>query len=422
MNILVIGSGGREHALCWKLKQSSQCKTLYCSPGNAGIAQLAECRELPETSHMLDFCSAHEIDLVVIGPEQPLVDGLADVLRAEGIAVFGPSAAAAAIEGSKGFSKDLCQKYNIPTAAYGRFTDAISACDYVGTQGLPIVIKADGLAAGKGVTIAQTRQQARAAINDCFEGKFGAAGSEVLVEAFLQGEEASFFALCDGERAIEFASAQDHKAVGEGDTGPNTGGMGTYSPAPCMSEAMRARVMQEIVQPTIDAMKAEGAPYSGVLFVGLMLTQDGPQVIEYNARFGDPETQVMLPRLQGDLAKILMACAQGRLDEVEVKLSEQSAMCVVMAANGYPGEYKKGTPIEGIDYAEKIEGVTVFHAGTRKGRNCGKIKANGGRVLGVTAIADTIQDAHAQAYKAVDRIDWPDGFCRRDIGWRALKG
>lgn len=420
MNILVIGSGGREHALCWKLKQSQQCAALYCAPGNAGIAQDAECVTLEDHAATIAFAKEQSIDLVVVGPEQPLVDGLADVLREAGIAVFGPSAVAAEIEGSKGFSKDLCKQYNIPTAAYQRFTNAEAAHAYLQNQSAPIVIKADGLAAGKGVTIAQTIEEANAAVDACFEGAFGEAGHEVVIEAFLQGEEASFFALSDGEHVIEFASAQDHKAVGEGDTGPNTGGMGTYSPAPCMTDAMRAQVMEEIVRPTIAAMADMGRPYQGVLFVGLMLTDKGPEVIEYNCRFGDPETQVMLPRVEGDLAEILLACADGRLDEVDVSLSDTSAMCVVMAAEGYPGAYEKGTVIEGVGDAEALEGVTVFHAGTRRGRNCGKLKANGGRVLGVTAVSSDIKSARDQAYKAVDTIDWPEGFCRRDIGWRAL--
>lgn len=421
MHILVIGSGGREHALCWKLKQSPQCEALFCAPGNAGIAELAECVALEDEAATVAFAKDNAIDLVVIGPEQPLVDGLADALRGAGIAVFGPSKVAAEIEGSKGFSKDLCKNYNIPTAAYARFSQAEAAIAYLKGQSAPIVVKADGLAAGKGVTIAQTIDEAIAAVEACFEGAFGDAGHEVVIEAFLQGEEASFFALSDGTNVIEFASAQDHKAVGEGDTGPNTGGMGTYSPAPIMTEAMRAQVMEEIVRPTIAAMADMNRPYQGVLFVGLMITDKGPEVIEYNCRFGDPETQVMLPRVEGDLAEILLACAQGRLDEVDVTLSDTSALCVVMAANGYPAAYEKGTVIEGVEKAEALEGVTVFHAGTRRGRNCGKLKANGGRVLGVTAIAEDVKSAQAQAYKAVDSISWPDGFCRRDIGWRAVK-
>ncbi|MBN66717.1 MAG: phosphoribosylamine--glycine ligase [Rickettsiales bacterium] len=419
MRILVIGSGGREHALCYRLAQSPSADTVFCSPGNAGIAECAECVSLDNPEDIVAFCTREKIDLVVVGPEQPLVDGLADTLRAANIATFGPSAKAAALEGSKGFSKDFCAKYNIPTAAYGRFDDAASAIAYVKQQGAPIVVKADGLAAGKGVTVAQTEAEAIEAIEACFDGKFGEAGSSVIVEECLIGEEASFFALCDGEQAREFASAQDHKAVGEGDTGPNTGGMGTYSPAPVMTESMRQRVMAEIVNPTIAGMKAEGSPYQGILFVGLMITANGPKVIEYNCRFGDPETQVMLPRIQGDFAALLHAASTGALDKVKVELGAQAALCVVMAAKGYPGAYEKGSPINQLDAASQMEDVIVFHAGTK--RDGDTIVAAGGRVLGVTALGGSIAEAQAKAYAAVDSIDWPDGFCRRDIGWRALE-
>lgn len=420
MHILVIGSGGREHALCWRLKQSETTENLFCSPGNPGIAEVAECVALDSFTDIVAFCHAQVIGLVVIGPEQPLVDGLADLLEREGISVFGPSAAAAQLEGSKCFAKDLMHKYGIPTARYMRFDDPQAAISYIQAETAPLVIKADGLAAGKGVTVAQSDAEAIAAVEDCFSGKFGEAGSSIVIEERLEGEEASFFALCDGTTAIEFASAQDHKAVGEGDTGPNTGGMGAYSPAPIMDAAMRARVMKEIVFPTVSAMKQEGIPYKGVLFVGLMITRDGPKVIEFNCRFGDPETQVMLPRVEGDFAALLAGIARGGIVAQEVKLRDAHVLGVVMATKGYPGAYEKGSVIEGTEKLASLDGVTLFHAGTRRGRNCGRLKANGGRVLNVVAVAPTLKEAQRRAYEAVDRIEWPEGFCRRDIGWRAV--
>ncbi len=420
MKILVIGSGGREHALCWRLAQSPSAEKIICAPGNAGIAQVAECVDISAHDDIVAYCKQEAIAYVVIGPEQPLVDGLGDALRAEGIAVIGPSSQAAQLEGSKDFTKKLCAKYNIPTAAYGTFDALEPALAYLREQGAPIVIKADGLAAGKGVTVAMELAEAEAALRDCFDGKFGDAGARVVIEEFLDGEEASFFALCDGERAVPMGSAQDHKRVGEGDTGPNTGGMGTYSPAPVVTADIETQVMEEMVQRAVDGMKADGMPYHGFLFAGLMIKDGKAKLIEFNCRFGDPETQVILPRIEGDFAADLAKAAKGELADVTFSLSDSAALCVVMAANGYPAAYEKGSVIEGIDAAEALEGVTVFHAGTRRGRNCGKLKANGGRVLGVTALADTLQAAQRQAYAAVDAIDWPEGFCRRDIGYRAL--
>ena len=417
MKILVIGSGGREHALCHALKSTA---SVTCSPGNAGIMGDVPCIELNGFDAIIDHCRQETVDLVVIGPEQPLVDGLADALEVAGIAVFGPSQKAAQLEGSKDFTKKLCDAANIPTAAYATFDAETPALDYVRKAGAPIVIKADGLAAGKGVTVAMSLPEAESAINECFDGRFGAAGTKVVIEEYMEGDEVSFFALCDGETAIPFASAQDHKRVGDGDTGPNTGGMGTYSPAAIFTPAMQQEVMERIIHPAVKEMKAQGMPYKGVLFAGLMLTKGGPKLIEFNCRFGDPETQVMLPRVQGDLAALLLACATGKLKGQAVTLSNNAALCVVMAAKGYPGDYEKGSEIRGLEQAEAIEGIKVYHAGTRRGRNCGKLKANGGRVLGVVAVADSIAAAQAKAYQAVDQIHWPQGFCRRDIGWRAI--
>lgn len=417
LNILVIGSGGREHALCWKIKQSPLVGALFCAPGNPGIAQSARCVSLPSHADILAFCRKESIGLVVIGPEQPLIEGLADALEAQAIPVFGPSAKAAMLEGSKGFTKDLCKKYRIPTAAYESFTDAAAAHRYIRTQGTPIVVKADGLAAGKGVTVAMSEAEAIAAVDACFGGAFGAAGASVVIEAFMEGEEASFFALCDGERAVAFASAQDHKRAYDGDRGPNTGGMGTYSPVPVMSAAMEARVMEEIILPTMRAMQAEGTPFKGVLFAGLMITQEGPQLIEYNARFGDPETQSMMMRLRSDLVPVLLACAQGDVSRATLEFDPRSALCVVMASNGYPGDYVKNTVIRGLSDAASLPDTMIFHAGTAE--KDGQIVATGGRVLGVTALGETAAQAQKNAYRAVDAIDWPEGFCRRDIGWRA---
>jgi phosphoribosylamine--glycine ligase len=421
MHVLLIGAGGREHALAAALARSPRLSRLSIAPGNPGMAALGDLVALDPADHgaVIAHCKAEKVDLVVIGPEAPLVAGLVDDLEAAGIAAFGPTKAAARLEGSKGFTKDLCARFNIPTAAYARFTDRAAAEDYVRRQGAPIVIKADGLAAGKGVTVAMTLDEALAAVADCFAGVFGAAGAEVVVEAYLEGEEASFFALSDGETALAFASAQDHKRVGDGDTGPNTGGMGAYSPAPVMDAAMTARVMDEIVAPTLRGMAALGCPFKGVLFAGLMLTAEGPQLIEYNVRFGDPETQAMLPRLTSDLIDLMLASRAGTLVGKTVGFDPRPALTVVVAAKGYPAAPKAGGGIAGIERAEAVEGVTVLHAGTALVD--GRLVAKGGRVLGVTAVADTLSQAQARAYQAVDALDFPDGFCRRDIGWRALR-
>jgi len=420
MNVLLIGSGGREHALAWALTASRHLTKLYCAPGNAGIAEVADCVALDTGNHaaVVDFCRSHDIGFVIVGPEIPLVNGLTDALAAAGIKSFGPSKAAAQLEGSKGFTKDLCAENNIPTAAYGRFKDAASARAYLATQTIPIVIKADGLAAGKGVVIATTRAEAEDAIAACFSGAFGEAGAEVVIEEFLQGEEASFFALCDGEHVRAFASAQDHKRVGDGDTGPNTGGMGAYSPAPVMTPDLIQRTMKEIIEPTVAAMKRRGTPFRGVLFAGLMITSDGPKLIEYNVRFGDPETQVLMMRLRSDLLAALMATADGTIDKADIKWGDDVALTVVMAANGYPGTPVKGTEIKGLREAARIGGVEIFHAGTRL--TDGKLVADGGRVLNVSARGRSVAEAQAHAYGAIAKIDWPGGFCRSDIGWRAL--
>jgi phosphoribosylamine--glycine ligase len=421
MNILLLGSGGREHALAWKMAASPLTDRLYCAPGNAGIAREAECLALDVADHaaVIAFCKANAIGLVVIGPEAPLVAGLVDDLEAAGVKAFGPTRAAARLEGSKGFTKDLCRANGIPTAAYERFGAAAPAKDYVRRVGAPIVVKADGLAAGKGVVVAQTLDEALAAIDMMFDGGLGAAGAEVVVEEFLAGEEASFFALCDGETAVPLASAQDHKRAFDGDTGPNTGGMGAYSPAPVMTPEMTARTMDEIIRPTLRAMKAAGSPYKGALFAGLMITRDGPKLIEYNARFGDPETQVLMLRLMSDLVPALLAARDGQLKNFDLRWYPDAALTVVMAAKGYPGAYSRGSTIEGLDDAASVEGVEIFHAGTKA--EGGKILANGGRVLNVSAQGETVSEAQARAYRAIDRIRWPDGFCRRDIGWQAVK-
>ncbi|WP_322989798.1 phosphoribosylamine--glycine ligase [Hoeflea sp.] len=419
MNILLIGSGGREHALAWKMAQSPILDTLFAAPGNPGIAEHATLSDLDVGDHaaVIAFCRDKNIDLVVVGPEAPLVAGLADALVGAGIRVFGPSAQAAQLEGSKGFTKDLCARQNIPTAAYQRFNNAPKAKAYARAQGAPIVIKADGLAAGKGVTVAMTIEEAFAAIEDCFEGAFGAAGAEVVVEEFLTGEEASFFCLCDGKTALPFGTAQDHKRVGDGDTGPNTGGMGAYSPAPVLTPALIERTMKEIIEPTMRGMAEIGAPFTGVLYAGLMIDADGPKLIEYNVRFGDPECQVLMMRLRDDIVVLLNAAAEGGLAHVSARWSDDAALTVVMAAEGYPGTPKKGTPIAGLAAAE-ADGAKVFHAGTAL--NGAELVANGGRVLNVTARGPDVKTAQARAYQAVDAIDWPDGFCRRDIGWQAV--
>jgi phosphoribosylamine--glycine ligase len=421
MNVLLIGSGGREHALAWALSASALLGKLFCAPGNAGIAEVAECVRLDPADHdaVIRFCRDNKIDLVMIGPEAPLVAGLGDALGAAGIRYFGPTKAAAQLEGSKGFTKDLCREANIPTAAYGRFADASAAKAYLASQGLPIVIKADGLAAGKGVVIAATRAEAEAAIEACFSGAFGAAGSEVVIEEFLEGEEASFFALCDGTAALPLASAQDHKRVGDGDTGPNTGGMGAYSPAPVMTQDITDRVMREIIMPTVTTMAKRGTPFKGVLFAGLMITACGPKLIEYNVRFGDPETQVLMMRLKSDLLAALLATADGVLKDFDLRWSDDTALTVVMAANGYPGTPVKGTEIKGLEAAKLVPNVEVFHAGTR--RDGERLLADGGRVLNVTGRGRTAAEARDAAYAAIAKIDWPGGFYRKDIGWRALQ-
>ena len=422
MNFLVIGSGGREHALCWAIAASPLCDALYCAPGNAGIAREATC--LPDLAvddmeGIAAFARDNAVDLVVVGPEAPLCAGLVDSLEAAGIRAFGPTAAAARIEGSKGFMKDLCAKYGVPTAAYARFTDPDAAKVYIRAQPGRVVVKADGLAGGKGVLMPESLEEALAAVDTAMvEGAFGEAGSEVVVEEFLEGVEASFFALVDGRTAVPFGTARDHKRAGDGDTGPNTGGMGAYSPAPMVDAAMSERIMREIVDPVVQGLAAEGAPYKGVLYAGLMLTADGPKVIEFNCRLGDPEAQVLLPRLLSDLIPAMFAARDGVLDQFDLRWYEDAAVCVVMAANGYPGSYDKGTEIKGLDDLAGLLDVVVFHAGTSAGD--GRMLATGGRVLGITGLGETIGEATARAYEAVDRIDWPGGFCRRDIAAREL--
>jgi len=420
MQILVVGGGGREHALCWAIAASPLCDALYCAPGNAGIAQDAECVDIAadDIDGLVTFATDQEIDLVVVGPEAPLVLGLVDRLDAAGIKAFGPSAEAAMLEGSKGFMKDLCARHGIPTAAYGRFTDADDAKAYIRVQGAPIVVKADGLAAGKGVTVAQGVDEALAAVDEAMNDKaFGAAGAELIIEEFLPGEELSFFALVDGETALPLAVAQDHKAVGDGDTGPNTGGMGAYSPAPSLTEALEANVMETIILPTVRGMAADGHPYRGVLYAGLMLNGGKPKLLEYNVRFGDPECQVLMMRLRSDIVPAFVASCDGGLDTFDLRWSDEAALTVVLAANGYPGAYDKGSEIRGLDDAAAT-GAMVFHAGTAADND--RVVTTGGRVLNVTARGTNITEAQANAYAAVDAIDWPEGFCRRDIGWRAV--
>ncbi|MFV3130163.1 phosphoribosylamine--glycine ligase [Niveispirillum sp. KHB5.9] len=427
MKILVVGSGGREHALCWAIKRSPLCSKLYCVPGNAGIKDVAEIVPLSgnDVAGITAFARDKGIDFAVVGPEEPLVLGLADALRAIGIPTFGPSQEAAALEGSKGFMKDAVARFGVPTAAYGRFTDIDAAKTFVARQGAPIVVKTDGLAAGKGVTICQSVDEAYAAIEEAMVGRrFGDAGAELVIEEFLDGEEASFFAICDGTNAVALAGAQDHKRAYDGDQGPNTGGMGTYSPAPVLTPAMEARIMEEMIGPTVRGMAAEGKPFIGVLFAGIMVVDgpDGqpvPKLLEYNVRFGDPECQVLMRRLKSDLVPLLLSAAKGDVSGQVPQWHDEAALCVVMAAEGYPGDYVKGTRIDNLEQAAQVDGVEIFHAGTREGAD-GAILANGGRVLGVTAIAPRVADARAQAYEAVDRIDWKEGFCRRDIAWRAM--
>lgn len=427
MKILVVGSGGREHALCWAVARSPLCDKLYCAPGNAGIAAVAECVDISgnKIDAITEFATANAIDFVIVGPEEPLVLGLADKLRAAGIPTFGPSAAAAALEGSKGFMKDAVARFGVPTAAYGRFTDRDAARAFVARQGAPIVVKTDGLAAGKGVTICQNVDEAYAAIDEAMVGRrFGDAGAELVIEEFLDGEEASFFAICDGTNAVALAGAQDHKRAFDGDQGPNTGGMGTYSPAPVLTPEIEAEIMDTMILPTVRGMAAEGKPFVGVLFAGIMVVNgpDGkpvPKLLEYNVRFGDPECQVLMRRLKSDLVELLLAAAQGDVSGQQPQWHDEAALCVVMAAEGYPGDYQKGTRINNLAAAGQVPGVEIFHAGTKPGPD-GAVLANGGRVLGVTAGAARIAEARELAYRAVDLIDWKEGFCRRDIAWRAI--
>jgi phosphoribosylamine--glycine ligase len=422
MRVLIVGSGGREHALAWAIAASPLCDALFCAPGNPGIAEEASCVPVAanDLEGILALCRRERIDFVVVGPEAPLVAGLVDRLEAAGVSAFGPSAAAAALEGSKGFTKDLCAKCGIPTAAYGRFRDAESAKDFVRRRGAPIVVKADGLAAGKGVTVALTVEEAFAAIDSALTlRRFGAAGSELVIEEFLEGEEASFFALLDGAHALALATAQDHKRVGDGDTGANTGGMGAYSPAPCLTPPLEREVMERIITPTMRGMAAEGRSFKGVLYAGLMLTATGPKLIEFNVRFGDPECQVLLPRLKSDLLPALVAARDGVLDGFDLRWRDEAALCVVLAAKGYPDEPVKGTEIIGLAEAAALDpAVKIFHAGTR--RDGARLLADGGRVLNVVALGSNVAAARDKAYAAIDRIHWPGGFCRRDIGWRAI--
>jgi phosphoribosylamine--glycine ligase len=423
MNILLIGSGGREHALAWKLSQDADVTRLVCAPGNPGIAEVAQIVDVAadDIIGILALTQREQFDLVVVGPEQPLAMGLADALTEMGVPVFGPSEAAAQLESSKAFTKAFCDRHAIPTAAYGTFTDLKSATAYLKEMSAPYVLKADGLAAGKGVVIAENLKTAKAELKEFFSGKFGDASTTVVIEEFMEGQEVSFFALSDGKTAMPLIGAQDHKRVGEGDTGPNTGGMGAYSPTPIFDEAMERRVMKEIIGPTVSGMASENAPFTGVLFAGLMITKDGPKLIEYNVRFGDPECQVIMRRMASDLAPLLLACAKGELDKADPPAwFDDPVVNIVMATQGYPGKYDKGSVISGTEKLTDMDGVQLFHAGTRVGRNCGKLKANGGRVLNITASGDTLKSAVDRAYTAVDTIDWPEGFVRRDIAHLAL--
>jgi phosphoribosylamine--glycine ligase len=419
MRVLVIGSGGREHALCWAIAKSPRLTKLYAAPGNAGTEKLAEnlALDIDDAAAVVDFCRTAGIDFVVIGPDAQVVAGLGDRVREAGIDCFGPSAEAARLEGSKSFTKALCDEFAIPTARYARFDAEAPALAYLKTQKLPIVVKADGLAAGKGVTVAMTRIEAEHAVRDCFAGAFGAAGASVVIEEFMEGEEASVFVLCDGEHTLLLETAQDHKRAFEGDTGPNTGGMGAYSPAPVMTDALIARTMNEIIDPTVQGLKARGTPYQGVLYAGLMITRDGPKLIEYNARFGDPECQVLMMRLKSDILDLLEAAATGNLRGRHAEWREEVALTVIMATKGYPGAYGRGSEIRD---AEGLDGdaLQVFHAGTL--RDGDRLLASGGRVLNVTALGATVSEARDRAYAAIETIDWPEGFYRRDIGWRAL--
>ena len=421
MNILLLGSGGREHALAWKIAASPLLTKLWCAPGNAGIAREAECVAIDIADHaaVIEFCKRNKVDFVVVGPDAAIAAGVVDDLNAAGFKAFGPTKAAGRLESSKNFTKALCRANDIPTARYEHFTEAESAKAYIRKEGAPIVVKADGLAAGKGVVVAMTEAEALAAVDMMFGGGLGGAGAEVVIEEFMEGEEASFFALCDGEHALPLATAQDHKRAFDGDKGPNTGGMGAYSPAPVMTEAISAQVMERMVMPTLRALKAMGTPYKGVLFVGVMVTKDGPKLVEYNARFGDPETQVLMLRMMSDIVPAVIACADGELGHFSLRWYDDVALTVIMATKGYPGDYGKGSVIHGLGEAAKIEGVEIFHAGTVS--KDGQILANGGRVLNICATGKTVLEAQQRAYQAVDKIDWPEGFCRRDIGWQAVK-
>ena len=420
MNILILGSGGREHSLAWATLQNPKCDKLIVAPGNAGIAQIADCAaiDIMDGGTVVNFCEENSIDFVIVGPEAPLAAGVADDLRGAGLLVFGPSAAAARLEASKAFTKDICDAAGAPTAAYGHFTDAEAARAYIARQGAPIVIKADGLAAGKGVIIAMTEAEALAAVDDMFDGAFGDAGAEVVIEEFMEGEEASFFVLCDGETVLPIGTAQDHKRVGDGDTGPNTGGMGAYSPAPVLTDAIAEKALAEIIRPTMAEMARRGTPYQGVLYAGLMIKDGQPRLVEYNVRFGDPECQVLMMRLGAQAFDLMHATAEGRLADARVNWARDHALTVVMAAEGYPGSYAKGSVIGGLDRLTEDSRNVVFHAGTA--REAGAFIATGGRVLNVTARGDSLSEAQERAYAMVDAIDWPGGFCRRDIGWRAL--
>ncbi|MCC6597886.1 MAG: phosphoribosylamine--glycine ligase [Alphaproteobacteria bacterium] len=425
MKVLLIGSGGREHALAWALSTSEKCEILYCAPGNAGIEDCAKCVDIAadDLDSLTRFAQEKAIDLVIVGPEAPLVAGLADKLKALNIAVFGPDAKAAQLEGSKGFMKDLCAKYDIPTAAYGRFADFDKARDFIEKQPGPVVVKADGLAAGKGVVICNNKQEAIEAARDMLSGNaFGSAGAEVIIEEFLDGEELSYFALADGKTLLPLNSAQDHKRAFDGDKGPNTGGMGAYSPAHLMTPALEQKILSRIIEPTLKAMEQENCPFTGVLFAGIMVVKGEPILLEYNTRFGDPECQTLMMRLQGDLLEILSAAADGKLSRITPSIgwSDKTALCVVMAANGYPGAYKKQTPIDGLKAANALDDIKIFHAGTAHGEN-GQYLSTGGRVLGITALGATVAEAQSKAYNAVDQIHWPEGFCRRDIGGRATQ-
>ena len=420
MNILVLGGGGREHALAWAIRQNPKCDRLIVAPGNAGTATFARNAALDvlDPAAVVEFAAEAAVDFVVIGPEAPLAAGVADALEAAGIPHFGPSAAAARLEASKAFTKEICDACGAPTAAYGRFTEAGAAKDYIRAQGAPIVVKADGLAAGKGVVVAMTLDEALEAVDDMFGGAFGAAGAEVVIEEFMQGEEASFFILCDGETVLPIGTAQDHKRVGDGDTGPNTGGMGAYSPAPVLTETIAQQALDEIVRPTVAEMARRGTPFKGVLYAGLMIEHGRARLVEYNVRFGDPECQVLMMRLGAQVLDLLLACANGQLADMAVNWADDHALTVVMAADGYPGDYAKGTEIRGLETLPADSRRMVFHAGTVE--KDGKVLANGGRVLNVTARGASLAEAQAAAYAMVDQIDWPEGFCRRDIGWRAL--